>query len=49
MEPDIYYSTLGVNGFVRLLMKLGCVCIHLEYDQYPEIHSYLIAQKVWKH
>jgi hypothetical protein len=39
------YSTLGVNEFLRLLMEFGCTCKHLEYDQYPENHVYIIAQK----
>jgi len=39
------YSTLGVNAFLRLLREFGCRCKHLEYDQYPENHVYIIAQK----
>lgn len=39
------YSTLGVNEFLRLLVESGCTCKHLEYDQYPENHVYIIAQK----
>ena len=39
------YSTLGVNEFLRLLIEFGCTCKHLEYDQYPENHVYIIAQK----
>lgn len=46
MGPEVYYSSLGTNGFLALLMKLGCQCLHLEYDQYPELHTFLIAQKV---
>lgn len=45
MGPEVYYSTLGVNGFLELFLKLGCICRHLEYDQPPELHSYLIVQK----
>ena len=40
------YSTLGVNEFLRLIGDFGCTCKHLEYDQYPENHVYVIAQKV---
>ena len=40
------YSTLGVNEFLRLLMELGCVCKHVEYDQFPENHVCVIAQKI---
>jgi len=39
------YSTLGVNEFLRLIMEFGCTCKHLEFDQYPENHVYIIAQK----
>jgi hypothetical protein len=39
------YSTLGVNKFLRLLSEFGCSCKHLEYDQYPENHVCIIAQK----
>jgi hypothetical protein len=46
MGPEVYYSTLGVNGFLKLFIALGCICRHLEYDQYPELHAYLIVQKV---
>jgi SAM-dependent methyltransferase len=45
MGPEIYYSTLGVNGFLNLFISLGCICRHLEYEQYPELHMYLIVQK----
>ncbi len=39
------YSTLGVEEFVRILAAEKCFCRHVEYDQYPEKHVYLIAQK----
>lgn len=39
------YSTLGVNGFLRLLASFGCDCLHLEHDQYPESHVSIIARK----
>jgi hypothetical protein len=40
------YSTLGVKEFLRLTAEFGCTCKHVEYDQYPENHVYIIAQKV---
>jgi SAM-dependent methyltransferase len=40
------YSTLGVPESVRLLWRFGCSVRHLEYDQYPENHVYLIARKL---
>jgi predicted TPR repeat methyltransferase len=45
MGPEVYYSTLGVAGFLELFAGLSCNCRHLEYDQYPELHTYFIVQK----
>ncbi len=45
MGPEVYYSSLGVSGFLNLIMDLGCTCRHFEYDQHPELHAYLILQK----
>jgi SAM-dependent methyltransferase len=42
---DFEYSTLGVDAFLRILTEHHCTCRHLEYDQYPENHVYIIAQK----
>lgn len=39
------YSTLGVDGFLRLLAQSGCSCLHVEYDQYPENHVYIVGRK----
>lgn len=45
MGPEVYYSTLGTNGFLTLLIESGCIIRHLEFDQYPEMHTYIIAEK----
>ena len=45
MGPTMYYSTLGTRGFLELITRLGCECRHLEYDQRPELHTYMIVQK----
>lgn len=42
---DFEYSTLGVDAFLRILAEHQCTCRHLEYDQLPENHVYIIAQK----
>jgi SAM-dependent methyltransferase len=42
---DFEYSTLGVNAFLKILNECQCTCLHLEYDQYPENHVCIIAQK----
>lgn len=39
------YSTLGVERFVAILADCGCFCRHVEYDQWPEGHVVLIAQR----
>jgi 2-polyprenyl-3-methyl-5-hydroxy-6-metoxy-1,4-benzoquinol methylase len=45
MGPPIYYSLLGIPRTLAVLNEAGCVLRHLEYDQYPELHVYLIAQR----
>lgn len=45
MGPEVYYSSLGTNGFLQLFIELGCVIRHLEFDQHPELHTYLIVEK----
>jgi RimJ/RimL family protein N-acetyltransferase len=46
MGPPMYHATLGIPKTLRVLADSGCVCRHLEYDQHPEAHVYLIAQKL---
>ena len=46
MGPEVYHCALGIPRQMELLAKFGCVCRHLEYDQYPEPHLYIIAQKM---
>lgn len=43
---DFEYSTLGVDDCLRILMEHHCTCRHLDYDQYPENHVYIIAQRI---
>lgn len=45
MGPEVYYSSLGVNGFVEAVIAAGGVLRHLEYDQYPENHGFMVVQK----
>ncbi|MBD0785585.1 class I SAM-dependent methyltransferase [Vibrio sp. Y2-5] len=45
MGPEVYYSSLGINGFLELFIELGCIIRHLEFDHYPELHTYLIIEK----
>jgi len=45
MGPPMYYSVLGIPKTLELLTRFKCICRHLEYDQHPEQHLYIIAQK----
>lgn len=44
-EQSLYHATLGIPQLLRLIGDCGCICRHLEYDQYPESHLYLIVQR----
>lgn len=44
MGPQMYYSVLGIPDTLKIITESGCICRHLEYDQYPELHLYIIAQ-----
>lgn len=46
MGPPMYYSVLGIPKTLEVLSAAGCICRHLEYDQYPEQHLYMIAQRL---
>lgn len=45
MGPEVSYSALGIPKLLEAISEAGCVCRHLEYDQYPELHLYVIAQR----
>jgi predicted TPR repeat methyltransferase len=45
MGPPIYYNVLGIPKTLETISEAGCVCRHLEYDQMPEKHVFIIAQK----
>jgi 2-polyprenyl-3-methyl-5-hydroxy-6-metoxy-1,4-benzoquinol methylase len=46
MGPTVYYSAPGITESLRTIAEAGCVCRHLEYDQWPEKHVFLIAQRM---
>lgn len=46
MGPEMYYSSLGTNGFIEVLLNNGCTVKHLEFDHPPELHAYLVVQKI---
>jgi hypothetical protein len=45
MGPSVYYATLGIPGLLATVAEGGCLCRHLEFDQYPQSHLYVIVQR----
>lgn len=45
MGEPMYHAALGISGMLRIVDEAGCICRHLEYDQYPSPHVYLIVQR----
>jgi trans-aconitate methyltransferase len=45
MGVPMYTATMGIPRMLAVLAARRCVCRHLEYDQYPQLHVYVIAQK----
>lgn len=41
----LYHAALGIPRLLEIVSRHGCTCRHLEYDQHPELHIYLIVQK----
>jgi SAM-dependent methyltransferase len=46
MGVPLAYGTLGVPQLLELLVKCRCACRHLEFDQFPEKHLFVIAEKL---
>ncbi len=46
MGPELTYSTLGIPGLLKVIAEAGCVCRHLEFDQYPQKHLVVIVQRI---
>lgn len=44
-NDTFYYSSIGINENMQLLINNGLSILHLELDQYPENHVYIIATK----
>lgn len=44
-NDTFYYSTIGINKNIKALLDNGLSLLHLELDQYPEKHVYVIATK----
>lgn len=46
MGQPLYHAGWAVDELLRVVSRCQCVCRHLEFDQYPEKHLYIIVQKV---
>ena len=44
-SDTFYYSSIGITANIQVLINNGLSLLHLELDQYPEKHVYLIATK----
>ncbi|MBT1702489.1 class I SAM-dependent methyltransferase [Chryseosolibacter indicus] len=44
-NDKFYYSTIGIEGNQKVIIDNDCLCRHLELDQYPLSHVYMIAQR----
>jgi SAM-dependent methyltransferase len=45
MGQPMYHAAPGISSVLRIVDEAGCICRHLEYDQYPSPHVYLIVQR----
>jgi hypothetical protein len=45
MGPRLYYASLGIPALLEVINEGNCVCRHLEFDQLPEKHLVVIAQR----
>lgn len=45
MGVPMYHATLGIPAILAVLQECGCMLKHFEYDQFPELHVYFIAQR----
>jgi 2-polyprenyl-3-methyl-5-hydroxy-6-metoxy-1,4-benzoquinol methylase len=45
LGKKLYHAALGVSKLLNILNTCDCVCRHLENDDWPGKHLYIIAQK----
>jgi trans-aconitate methyltransferase len=44
-NEQFYYSSIGINGNIRVLLDCGLKIVHLELDQLPHNHVTIMARK----
>lgn len=45
LGQPLYHAGWAIRDLLRTLDECHCVCKHLEFDQFPEKHLYVIAQR----
>ncbi len=45
LDVPLYHAALGIPKTLEVVARSGCVVRHMEYDQYPEPHVYLVVRK----
>ncbi|MCW8092129.1 class I SAM-dependent methyltransferase [Alteromonas sp. ASW11-130] len=45
LGQELYHAALGIPAILKLLESNNCVCRHLENDDFPDKHLYVVAQK----
>ena len=45
LGQQLYHATMGIPRALKVIDECRCLCRHLEYDQYPEKHLYLVIQR----
>jgi len=45
LGQELYHTALGISAILKILNDCNCVCRHLENDDWPNPHLYIIAQR----
>lgn len=45
LGQPLYHAALGIPAILALINESNCTCRHLENDDWPDRHLYIIAQK----
>ncbi|MGB3725277.1 MAG: class I SAM-dependent methyltransferase [Glaciecola sp.] len=44
-DDTFYYSSIGIQNNLNTIMDLGLTPVHLDFDQYPQRHVFIVAKK----
>ncbi|WP_448556687.1 class I SAM-dependent methyltransferase [Thalassotalea montiporae] len=45
LGQELYHAAIGIPAILELLNTNNCICRHLENDDWPNKHLYVVAQK----